>query len=253
MSDNKTICIYFHINPIKNEIFYVGMGNIKRPFTKNCRSKWWKNITNKYGFIVNIIHKNLTWEEACILEKMYINKIGRKDLNKGPLINMTDGGEGIKNPSKEIRDKISKSSKGRIMSKEQKIKLSICKIGKKQSQETINKRTNKIKGRKYSEKHCLNISKSLIGKIVSIETKEKFKKRMLGIKHSEETKKRMSLSQLNKNTKPIIQMDLNNNFIKEWNSTSNAGKELKIAKTGITNCINKRAYTAGGFKWKLKN
>ena len=32
-SDTYT-CVYIHINPINNEIFYVGIGNMRRPFQK---------------------------------------------------------------------------------------------------------------------------------------------------------------------------------------------------------------------------
>jgi hypothetical protein len=88
------IQVYFHINPLKNEIFYVGIGSIKRSVSKKCRNKFWNNIVNKYGFIVDIIETDLTWVEACELEKFYIKKIGRRDLGLGPLVNLTDGGEG---------------------------------------------------------------------------------------------------------------------------------------------------------------
>lgn len=90
----KKFSLYFHINSVKNEIFYVGIGNSKRPYTKHHRNNFWFNIVNKYNYIVDIIEENLTWEEACEREIFYISKIGRRDLCKGPLVNMTNGGEG---------------------------------------------------------------------------------------------------------------------------------------------------------------
>ncbi|MBP9758737.1 hypothetical protein KBD45_03505 [Candidatus Dojkabacteria bacterium] len=85
--------IYFHINPLKNEVFYVGKGSGRRAYKKYDRSELWNNIVNKYGLIVNIIEEGITNKEALELEKFYINKIGRRDLELGPLVNHTDGGE----------------------------------------------------------------------------------------------------------------------------------------------------------------
>jgi len=43
----NTTNLYFHINSVKNEIFYVGIGNNKRPFSKSTRSKLWHNVVKK--------------------------------------------------------------------------------------------------------------------------------------------------------------------------------------------------------------
>ena len=121
-------CVYLHINPLKQEIFYVGIGNEKRPYSKLQRNRHWKSIVKKYGYIIVIIHEKLFWEEACKLEKHYIAKIGRKDKRLGTLVNYTDGGEGTpgfngrdlngeKNPfygkqhSNETKSKISQTKK----------------------------------------------------------------------------------------------------------------------------------------------
>ena len=50
---------------------------------------------------------------------------------------------------------------------------------------------------------------------------------------------------------PIIQLDLNEDFIREWTSTSQAQKELNL--TSILNCLKGKTRTAGGYKWKYKN
>lgn len=50
---------------------------------------------------------------------------------------------------------------------------------------------------------------------------------------------------------PIIQLDLEGNYIKEWESTSKAHKELNL--TSILNCLKGRTKTAGGYKWKYKD
>lgn len=55
-----------------------------------------------------------------------------------------------------------------------------------------------------------------------------------------------------KATKIIYQYDLDNNFIKEWNSIDEASKYLKINRGNIGSCCNKRRNTAGKYKWKFK-
>lgn len=89
--------IYKHIRTDKNEVFYVGIGNDKkyqRAYDKRKRTQLWKNIINKTDYIVEIVEDGLTWETACEGEKKWIKHYGRKDLNKGSLVNMTDGGDG---------------------------------------------------------------------------------------------------------------------------------------------------------------
>lgn len=51
---------------------------------------------------------------------------------------------------------------------------------------------------------------------------------------------------------PIIQNDLNGNFIKEWSSILEASKHLNIKKASICNTLKKRAKSAGGFIWEYK-
>ena len=52
--------------------------------------------------------------------------------------------------------------------------------------------------------------------------------------------------------KKIIQYDLNNNFIKKWNSIAMAHRELKIESSCICLCCKNKQRTAGGYKWKYK-
>ena len=87
--------IYFHINLVSNEVFYVGKGKDKRAWSKSSRSPHWHNIVNKYGYRVDIIEKELTDVQSKIKEIYFIKKIGRKDLGFGKLVNHTDGGEGV--------------------------------------------------------------------------------------------------------------------------------------------------------------
>ena len=52
--------------------------------------------------------------------------------------------------------------------------------------------------------------------------------------------------------KAIIQLDLENNFIKEWKSAKEVQEQLGINRKNISQCITGKNKTAGGFKWITK-
>lgn len=107
--------IYKHIRKDTNEVFYIGIAKSKkRKNSKFNRNSFWKNITIKTEYISEIIEDNLSWETACEREKYWIKYYGRRDLNEGTLVNMTDGGEGCVGMIRTDlhNKKISKSKKG---------------------------------------------------------------------------------------------------------------------------------------------
>lgn len=75
-----------------------------------------------------------------------------------------------------------------------------------------------------------------------------------GKKHSQERIERASKVRKGKpNIKrriPILQFSKEGNFIKQWDSTSQAGKELNIHTSNITMCLKGKIKQAKGFKWK---
>jgi hypothetical protein len=96
--------VYRHFKLNTNEVFYIGMGkekNLKRAHSKRYRNNHWHNTVEKYGYYVDVVATNLSEEEAKELEVFLIKLYGRRDLNTGTLVNMTDGGEGVFNPSPE--------------------------------------------------------------------------------------------------------------------------------------------------------
>ena len=94
--------IYKHTRPDTGEVFYIGKGNTsknsheERYKTSSGRNKMWKYIVEKNNrvFIPEIICYCDTQIEANELERYYIDLYGRRNLNKGTLCNMTDGGDG---------------------------------------------------------------------------------------------------------------------------------------------------------------
>ena len=116
--------VYKHIRISDNEIFYIGIGyNAKRAYSKKNRNLYWKNYTNKHQYKVEITHTNICWEEACSIEKYLISFYGRKDLLLGNLLNMTDGGEGLINPSNITLQKFINARKGSHLSQSTRHKL----------------------------------------------------------------------------------------------------------------------------------
>ena len=56
-------------------------------------------------------------------------------------------------------------------------------------------------------------------------------------------------SHITKLKKPILQYDLNGNFIREWESASDVGKEVRCS---IVHCLRGDIKTAYGYVWKFK-
>lgn len=145
---DNTYYLYFYLDPRKHnfhnypqnsivscvfdyEPFYVGKGKGNRKFhhlrevesfiktnsfpTKSYnKHKFYKIKQIKddgYEPIIRVYLFNMPHEVACEYEKYYINLIGRSDLNLGPLVNLTDGGEGTANVSDDIKIKRRESFK----------------------------------------------------------------------------------------------------------------------------------------------
>lgn len=176
-----------------NEPFYVGKGfgerawthltesqQRKTPFYNRLKSLKKKNIDPVIG-IINCKDE----EESLSYEIWFIYKFGRKDQGKGPLLNLTDGGEGISNPSLETREKISLSNSKRIVSDETRLKMSKSHLGKTQTEESNRKRSEKLKGKNISNERKTKLSETRMGKNNPMFGKSS---PMKGKSHSEETK-----------------------------------------------------------------
>ena len=183
------IYIYKHIRLDNNDVFYVGIGSKKRTTSKRSRNPFWKNIVNKHGFKVEIIEEVDSWEEACEKEQFWIKYYGRKNINEGNLVNMTDGGEGTfgRKFSDETKNKISKSKKGQKLAEETKNKISESNKGK-----------NRVKPNNFSEK---------------------MRQLRLGTKRTEESKLKQSIK--TKETLSKIKNKLSEKSQGEKNSNSN--------------------------------
>jgi hypothetical protein len=172
--------VYQHRRKDNNEVFYVGIGdNIQRAYHTCSRNKHWVNTVKKVNFSVEILYENISWEEACKKEQELIKLYGRKDLGIGPLVNKTDGGDGVK---------------GMRHSDEYKNRLRL--EGPMSKEEVVNKWKNTIHSRTASQKEITKhkIVSSVFGKYTKEEIEERYKKmgeKMKGVKrpHTSQTMK----------------------------------------------------------------
>lgn len=105
-----------------------------------------------------------------------------------------------------------------------------------------------------SEETKQKIRNKHIGLIHTKETKQKMSISKLGIPRSEKTKCKMRKSKseehISKLRKPILQYNIQGNFIQEYKSYTFAKNVTKI--NGINNVLVGLAKTAGGYIWKHK-
>lgn len=173
--------VYIYLDPLYKESvsygdlrfdyvpLYVGKGKGGRfkghlyttnnPIFKN-KIAYWKR--NKIEPIVIKLHENLTEIEAWAYETQYIALIGRLDLGLGPLLNLTDGGEGPAGRvpwnkgrktgiplTPEQKAMVSAANKGKVVSLETRAKISAAHKNKPKSLEHKEKISRTRKGKSY--------------------------------------------------------------------------------------------------------
>lgn len=111
MSENKIenvgkYYLYRHIRMDNGTPFYVGIGTVRekhtksklnyysRAFNKKERNNFWKRVVAKTDYEVEILLESNDYEFIEQKEIEFIALYGRRDLNKGTLVNLTDGGGG---------------------------------------------------------------------------------------------------------------------------------------------------------------
>lgn len=196
--------------------------------------------------------------ELCRLE--YINIVKNKPKHTKESKQKLRESRLGKKMSQETKNKISLVHKGNKYAlgfknnELQKISKSIANKGKILSNETKLKISQGKKGCKYPKEHGEKISKALKGRKRTKEQIEAHKNKMKGIKWSNNSNLKRSKSMKGKNTRSVIQYDLQDNLIKKYNSLSEACKELnKLNRQGdITACCQGKQKTAFGFKWKYQ-
>lgn len=267
-------------------VFYVGIGKSeKRAYKTLGRSKYWTSIVSKYGYKVEITHKNILWEEACSIEKYLIGFYGRADLKIGDLCNLTDGGDTtIGYKFTEETKKLMSLKRKEYFKKEGSIEKNRLSQKLAYSSNEMREMRRKISNKAYSEnpnlKNIISIrtkeamsredvkNKVLESKALSQRTEE-FRNKMRIIaknrspKLKDKIKKSIQLAMKNEKVRNkislkskkvlVTQLDINNNFIKKWDSASEASKKLKIDISSIIRCCKGKQNKAGKFKFIYSN
>lgn len=249
--------VYVLKDPITLDIRYVGytgqlLSKRLSAHIQDCkkiknshRVNWIRNLLNKEKQpIIELVKDKLTHEDAIILEISLISKITN-------LVNGTIGGDGIPNPSQEIREKISKTLKlgyksGRILPTKHnklsgdkhpmygKIGVTNPNYGSKRNIQSLKNLSDCKKGEKnpmYGKSSCMK------GKTHTEESKLKISEKLKG-----------KISKKRGTAKDVLQFDLNNIFIAESN-----GFILGSKKANIYRCCKGITKTAYGYIWKFKN
>jgi group I intron endonuclease len=170
-------------------------------------------------------------ERETYWKQYYLNQLN-ENWNEVLFCGLYDSGGGPK--SKTWKDNIGKANT-KPKSEEFKQKNRLAHLGKKRPPYIGEK-----------------ISKANIG---NKKTRIKIRKD-IGIPKSTEHKQNMSLAKLGKPStnpkKPILQYNLQGNFIKEWVSGSEIQKTLNISHGNIVKCCRGLKKQIGGFIWKYK-
>jgi hypothetical protein len=160
--------VYQHKRNDTGDIFYIGIGlKESRAYDKRKRSKYWNKVVNKAGYSIDILYKDISWDEACEIEKSLICEIGRSDLGLGSLVNLTDGGEGTINMSQKSIESMRQKKIGITLTEEHKEKIKAGNIGKKRNPESIERYRESKQGDKNPAKRQEvkdKISKTLTGR-----------------------------------------------------------------------------------------
>lgn len=238
--EERVVYIYALEFP-RGEIRYIGKSyNPEERFKSHIRDSIKSTRSHKMAWIRSLLNEGKEpyleilgevpeseweyWERYCIEEAI---KLGFN------LVNSTPGGDGISNPSEDIREKISNSlkeyfKKNSIWNKGTKGVSSGYPKGKKRTEEDA--RANSERKKEYYKTH-----KPWNYGVSSITPNSEYKGR-------EDLK-----------TREIVQFDLEGNFVAEWKSVSVVCHVLGKRRGLIAKCLKGRRTDAYGYIWKYKD
>ena len=268
MLENNEIVFYLYHKMSPSGLNYLGITH-KNPYKYGGSGVYWKKHLKAHNVKINeiqtlILFETSNYSELCQRGIYYSELYDIVNSDKWANL-IPETGEksvlGMKH-SEETKKKISEIHKGRFcgeknpmfgkpVSQETRDKISEANIGQKRTEDTKNKIREKLIGNKHT-----------LGHKHSKESRDRMSRSNIGkhnIPKSEEEKIKMSersrgRENNNYNPIPILQCDINNNFITEWKDllfllesgfTRRQVKEISRACRGIIK-------TYCGFIWKYK-
>ena len=265
------------------EPFYVGKGIGNRI---NVHDRIYDTKTHKRAKIQKIkklglevikikLFEDLTESSAFDLEKSTISIIGRRDKVEGPLLNLTDGGEGSSGKiytDDELEKKSNKTKEWWYLLKEDREKY------KSHCNHISQQVSIAQKGISYDERHGdkademrakrsewakENFDKTglaqmdfngqnnpMFGKSIYDIWVEKYGEEEANQRKSEWIKNKSGKPAWNSNNQPIQQKDLDDNPIRIWEGLSEIHKETGFSKPNICKVLKGNRKIANGFKWE---
>ncbi|MFA5355766.1 MAG: NUMOD1 domain-containing DNA-binding protein [Candidatus Paceibacterota bacterium] len=219
--------------------------------SKSGGAFYFQQAIKKYGiesFDFETITECLTKEELEEKEIFYIFEY--QAVNKEYGYNLTYGGEGVKRWTPEMKQKVSRSNKG-----------------KKRSPEVIKKMGERRKGKKASDETKRKISEGVQAHLLKYgpyhPTEEEKKRASLthkGVKFSEERKLSMSKAAQKrepvgaaKPRKAVQQLDSSGGVLNEYVSGWEASRIIGVSQMCISDVCNGKRKTAKGFTWRFKD
>lgn len=143
--------VYLHRRLTDNKVFYVGKGCGRRAWNFNNRNRYWHNVKEKHGVVVDFVATNLDEKSALQLEMQTIKSL--RELGE-PLTNLSSGGE---SPifQEESRKRMSESRKGRKVRPETLAKIISFHTGRKRSEETCRRISEALKGKPIPKERAM--------------------------------------------------------------------------------------------------
>ena len=257
---NGTYCVYVHINKINNKR-YVG----QTVYGDNPKKRWgngtgyqtqqlfWRAI-QKYGwdnFEHEIVASNLTKEEADNFEILLIEKLNTTNPQFGYNISHGGGGTLGRHPTEEQINKQKEAMK-KYFSDPEYIQM-MRQVAPKRTiyqfalvGEYVATYESAMEAQRQTGIHNGDISKCAFGKITHKgdyiflfeEDKDKIEQRVEKYNNSKKLRK-----------EPIVQLSLDDVFIKEWPSAAEAGRNIGVNYKNINLVCRNKRNKAGGFKW----
>jgi group I intron endonuclease len=231
MVEITNVKVYMHTSPSNKVYIGITSQEPKLRWGNGCNyssNEHFDRAIKKYGwdnFKHEILFSNLSLKEAKEKEIELIAFYDSTNPEKG--YNITNGGESGNgyHHTKLAKQKISASMKGRKQSEESKAKIS-----------EANKNIPRRKGFTLSDETKKKIGEAHKGvpKPKSEEHKRKISETKRGVILSEETKKKMSESRnrwCSKNLEKILQLSLDGEVLRKWDSQSEAFRELGIKQS----------------------
>jgi hypothetical protein len=215
-------------------------------YDNSGRNKYWHNIVKSCGYTYEILCKGLTDEQARELEIILIEFYGRYDLGLGPLVNMTnggDGGSGFVYTKERLETKNTPEAIAEF-------------IKRMHSPEANLKRLANMDYKARSEKTDYSYLKTPES-IATRTSVEVLKKRSDTCRKPDVAARRVANTDFQAiaaiNKQPVLQYTLEGILIKEWAGASDAAKELKIKARGISKGCYANNSQYKGFIWRFKD